>query len=189
MQLHLKLINALPPSERPACWLGHVNWLPVSKYKNSTQLICRRFHILFQLKSYPISPARLPVWGHVHQLPQPASEKPVSRSFLSGRILSDKLRKSDSLKEKTSSKMRSTAVIRKRDKMKSIQGFTRAVSPFSIPYFKLDWQVARKIFKMDFRDYSSRGSPLTPWKHASTKIVSCLPTLWWPGNSKPDWWV
>ena len=33
MQLHLKLINALPPSERPACWLGHVNWLPVSKYK------------------------------------------------------------------------------------------------------------------------------------------------------------
>ena len=40
------------------------------------------------------------MWGHVHQLPQPASEKPVSRSFLSGRILSDTLQKSDSLKKK-----------------------------------------------------------------------------------------
>ena len=60
MQLHLKLINALPPSERPACWLGHVNWLPVSKYKNWTLLHLQEISYLIPaevLPNFPCPPA------------------------------------------------------------------------------------------------------------------------------------
>lgn len=70
------------PSDRPACWLGHVPWHPVQKIPKIWPRIAVQIWLLIAAKSITKFPLPLlPVWGHVHQLRQPASEKPVSHSL------------------------------------------------------------------------------------------------------------